>query len=436
MKGLTQTLGTKPSYAKALEWGKLLTITGSAQLAVQAVGLISGILVIRLLPTQEYALYTLANTMLGGMVILADSGISTSVMAHGAKVWQDRVKLGTVLNIGFELRKKLAFVTLVVVIPGLLFLLHHHNVSWLMSLVIATSLVCALFVALSGLLFQIPSVLNQDITRLQKNDVITNIGRLLLTLLTISAFSWAFVAILASVIPQIWSNRNLKKFSISYADLNQKPDPHIRHEILIFIKKRFPIAVFTCLSGQITIWLASIFGSTVAVAQIGAVGRLSLMLNIFNILFNTLMIPRFARLFEGSKLIIVRFIQIQVGLLILNACIIGMVWLFSTEILWILGEKYSNLNQVLVLNIVGSCLNLIAGASLALYTSRGWIMNPVLSIGINLAVIFLSVNILDMTSVQGIMNLNIVTNAVQVLVNVLFFIKCYNLQRRRFKLNS
>ena len=60
-------------------WLKLITITGLAQVIVQAVGFISGILVIRLLPVQEYALYTLANTMLGTMTVLSDGGISTSV---------------------------------------------------------------------------------------------------------------------------------------------------------------------------------------------------------------------------------------------------------------------------------------------------------------------------------------------------------------------
>jgi hypothetical protein len=81
MKMLVQRIYTNLIFAKVFEWGKLITIVGSAQILVQAISLISGILVIRLLPTHEYALYTLANTMLGTMSLLADGGISTGVMS-------------------------------------------------------------------------------------------------------------------------------------------------------------------------------------------------------------------------------------------------------------------------------------------------------------------------------------------------------------------
>ena len=74
------------NYLYLLRWIKLIFVTGSAQIIVQATGLFCGILVIRLLPVNEYALYTLANTMLGTMTVLADSGISSGVMAQGGKV--------------------------------------------------------------------------------------------------------------------------------------------------------------------------------------------------------------------------------------------------------------------------------------------------------------------------------------------------------------
>ena len=48
----TQTQVATPSMRRrAGEWAKLIAITGSAQVMVQAIGFLSGILVIRLLPT-------------------------------------------------------------------------------------------------------------------------------------------------------------------------------------------------------------------------------------------------------------------------------------------------------------------------------------------------------------------------------------------------
>src|SRR5436853_1163 len=140
MKGLVQRIYSNTNYIKAIEWGKHISITGSAQIVVQAIGFISGILVIRLLQTNEYALYTLANTMLGTMIILADGGISAGVMAQGGKVWQDREKLGVVLATGLNLRKKFATASLLIATPILLFLLQRHGASWLMAILVIAAL--------------------------------------------------------------------------------------------------------------------------------------------------------------------------------------------------------------------------------------------------------------------------------------------------------
>lgn len=90
MKELIHRMHSNPKNERVFSWIKLIAVTGSAQVIVQVLGFISGIMIIRMLPTQEYAFYTLANTMLGTMTILADGGIGTGVMAQGGKVWQNR----------------------------------------------------------------------------------------------------------------------------------------------------------------------------------------------------------------------------------------------------------------------------------------------------------------------------------------------------------
>jgi len=152
-----------PKYETIISWGKLISITGSAQILIQALGFASGILVIRLLPVEEYALYTLANTMLGTMTILADGGISTGIMSQGAKVWQDKEKLGAVLATGLYLRRKFAVGSLLVATPVLMYLLLHNNASWLTTLLIVGALIPAFFAALSDSLLEIVPKLHQDI---------------------------------------------------------------------------------------------------------------------------------------------------------------------------------------------------------------------------------------------------------------------------------
>src|SRR5687768_4598743 len=105
-----------------MEWGRLISITGSVQILVQALGLISGILIIRFLSTSEFALYTLANSMLATTTVMADSGIGAGILSNGGKVWDSRENLGKVIATGIDLRRKFALLTLIVALPLLLYL--------------------------------------------------------------------------------------------------------------------------------------------------------------------------------------------------------------------------------------------------------------------------------------------------------------------------
>jgi O-antigen/teichoic acid export membrane protein len=419
MRELVQRISTTAKSDRAVTWLKLISVTGGAQLIIQGIGLISGILIIRLLSTQEYGLYTLANTLLGTMVVLADGGISAGVMSQGGKVWKDKQKLGIVLATGLHLRRKFAKGSLAIAVPLLVYLLRMHGASWYTSLLIVACLVPAFFTALSGTLLQIAPKLNQDIVPLQKNGIIATSARLV-AILSLFVFPWAFIAMLAYGLPQIWANLNLRKISSAYADWSQQPDPIVKKEIISFVKRILPGAIYFCFYGQISIWLISIFGSISSVAQVGALSRLAMVLNLFTVLFTTLVSPRFARLPINKNMLLSRFLQIQFSLLVLSFAIISVVYLFPSEVLWILGKDYSNLKQELVLNVIGSCLSLIAGIAFNLFTSRGWAINPIISIPISVLSIVAGVMFMDVSSLKGVLLLNIFVASVQVLMNGLY----------------
>lgn len=410
------------SYEKIIRWVKLVIISGGSQIIVQAISFLSGIIIIRFLSTKEYAFYTLANTILATMIILADSGITTGVMALGAKVWHDPEKLGSVLVTGLQLRKKFAIGSFIVSTPVLALLLKHHDANWIVVIVILLSLVPVFFATLSGNLLQIPPRLLQDIKPLQKNQIEANGGRLLMLALTILVMPKAFVAVLSSGIPQIWSNKRLRKISEEYVDWNQKFSVEIEKSLLAFIRKILPSSIYVCFSGQITLWLISIFGSTSAVAQVGALARLSVIFTIFSVLFSTIISPRFATMKFDLSLLLKRYLQIQLGLFILSVVIIIFTVFFSTEILWILGNEYTTLNTELSLTVLSGCVSLITGSTVMLYSSRGWVLNPVISISISIMSIILAIKLVDLNTIEGILKLNLIVVIVNMLINNIYFL--------------
>ncbi|WP_216350997.1 MATE family efflux transporter [Mucilaginibacter polytrichastri] len=412
-------MSINPKYSKIVQWAKLISVTGFAQIIVQGLGLVSGILIIRLLPTKEYALYTLVNTMLGTMTVLADGGIGAGVMAQGGKVWKDGDKLGEVLVTGLSLRKKFAIGSLLVAVPILFYLLMHNGASTLKATIIVITLIPAFVAALSDSLLEIAPKLHQDINSLQKNQIIVNILRfLMLGSLLISPF--AAIAILAAGIPRMWGNLKLKKISAGYANWHAEPNPNIQRQILRGVKRILPGSIYYCVSGQVTIWIISVFGNSTTVAQVGALGRLSMMLSVVSIVFTTLIIPSFSKLPDDKTTLLKNYVKIQFVLIGIGALIVGVAYLFPTQILWLLGKSYGNLGSALVKSILGSCIVLASGIMFGLYTARGWAINPVISVPINVSCIILGILVLKVSTIEGALLYNIFIASAEYLINALY----------------
>lgn len=406
-----------PLLERAKSWVKLIGITGSAQIGIQAVGLLSGILIIRILPTTEYAYYTIANTMLGTMIMLANAGIPIGVMAQGGQVWKDKEKLGEVLVTGFDLRKRFIFGSLLVGIPIMAYLLIENGAGWLFTLLLILVLIPSFFSKLTTALLEIAPKLKQDIIHLQKIQVLVNIARLFLLIPIIYFFPYAFLALIPIGISQIWGNVKLKRITARYVNWNQRPNIEIRKKILGTVKRILPEAIYYSISGQITIWLLSIFGSTTSLAQIGALGRIAMIVNLVAVLCGTLIIPRFARLPNAYKLLVSRFVQTLAFVCLILGVLVFLVYLFPSQILWVIGPNYAGLEYEILLAVIGSCLSTFAGITFSLYSSRGWVLNPTISIPLSILTLVAAIIFTDVSTLQGVLSLNIIIGATHLLLH-------------------
>lgn len=426
LKKYVTKLQAHPYYSRTLDWGKLISLTGGAHILVQALGFFSGILIIRLLPVEEYAFYTLANTMLGTMTVLADGGISAGVMSEGGKVWRDKNKLGAVISTGLDLRKKFAIGSLIIAIPILSYLLIHHGASWIMTGMIIISLIPAFYAALSDTLLQIVPKLHQDIPPLQENHVVVGIGRLALTAGFLFVFPLTFLAIYASGIPRIYGNLKLRKIAAPFANYHHEPVPAVRKEILFFVRRLLPGAIYYCISGQLIIWLISIFGSTNAIAEIGALGRLTIILGVVGGILNNLIIPRYARLPDQKEILRNRLFQILFLLIIFCSGIIGIAWFFPKQILFILGGKYNELTTELLLMTIASCLALIGSSINNINSSRGIIPSPVIFIPVIVVTQVLLISFLDLRVVTQVLWISIGAAGIGIIYRIGHFLLWLN----------
>lgn len=405
------------------KWGKLLTITGGAQVAIQGIGFVSGILILRFLSVEEYAYYTLLNSMLGTMTNLADGGISTGVMSESGKCWRDREKLGRVLATGMKLRKQFAIASLLVSLPILYYLLQDKGLPWWQSLLMILSVGPAFWAALSGSLLSVVPKLHQDIDDLLKINVSINVVRLLVTIPAILIFPLSGVAILGSGVGQVFGNFKLRKLSAEKADWDSPSDPEARKAILNTVKRILPGTLYYCISGQIVVWLVAIFSTTESLAQIGALSRLVMVLTLVKMVANMLILPRYARLPDVKRLVVPRFYQVMLILVTICSSIVLFAGFFPNVCLWILGKNYADLEYELVLMITSGCLSMLSGMAYHLTSSRGIIPNPYAIIASTIAIQVITLAfIVDFTTLAGVISFSIISSAGNLIYRLIHFI--------------
>lgn len=408
------------NYHSALKWGKLFTITGGAQIIIQIISFGCGIFIIRNFSVAEYALYTLANTMLGAMNILADGGIVSGVTAEGGKVWQNKFKLGVVVATGMELRKKFSIGSLIVAGSVLIYLLIHNNASWYYALAIFLSLIPVFYANLSDSMLEIAPKLHQDIPELQKNQLKANIGRLVLTLSSVFFLPFAPIAIIANGIPRMIANIKLKKIADKFIDNSQKTNKEVKTRILQIVKRVLPGDIYNIFSTNITVWILSFVGSVGAIAQVGALFRIGAVLSLLTIVFNTIIVPRYSRMLLDKSKLIDNMMKIQMALIGISLCIVFGTWVLDKQIIWLLGNNYKNLENELLLTVIVFCLNIIATITYTLSRCRGWVIHPILSIGINLLSIVIGALIFDLKSLTSVLIFNICISAVLVIMHTFY----------------
>jgi hypothetical protein len=396
-------------YPNLKKWIKLISVTGGTQMMIQAFGLISGLLIIRLMPIKEYAWYTIANTMLGTLTLLSDGGISIGVMAEGGKVWDNNNQLATIVSTGMKLRMKFAIISLIVSIPILTYLLLKQGASFFTCVFIVVGLIPAFYSALSDNLLEIPLKLRQVIVPLQKNQLAAAFFRLTLSTASLFFFPFTAVALIANGIPRIWANFKLKQINKDIIGvLPPIEDEEVRKSIYNVVKRSLPAMIYYCVSGQITIWLVSIFGNNTSVASLGGIGRILVIFTVITAILSNLIIPRFAKLPSNTKTLMAFFIKVNIVLLVFSLVVSLFVFLFSKQILYILGANYSSLTFPLVISAIAGCISLLGSNALSLCLSRGWVINPIISISLSILAFVIGVLTFDVHTIVGITKLNIV----------------------------
>jgi len=407
-----------------VKWLRLLSETSLWQAGVAALGFASGIAVVRLLDVEQYAIYTIANSLLGALVVLGDSGISSGVMSQGGSIWQDRYRLGAVVNTALQICRLFAVAAALVAIPAAVFLLGRHGSPLVQSVAVSVILIPCFVLSVRNTILQIPIKLHQDVRPLQAIQLGSNVVRLLLLGAVLPFAPYALIALGAAAVSTAYANMQISRRSHLYVQEDATRDPAARREIIRIVSRMLPGSIYFCIQGQLAIWLISVFGNTVAVAQIGALGRLGMIASVVSAVATTLAVPRFARLPSDPRLLLRGLLVILLSLV--AACAVGLVivGLFPSALLSILGKAYFGLERELMLMAISTACSLVGGVLISLCFARGFVPSPLLAIPFAIAAQVLFIFLNDMTMLRGVLLMGVgVSSAILVFYSVYLILR-------------
>lgn len=407
-----------PVIRRALYRVRVVGSFASAQAAVQIVGFLSGILLIRHLDQRQYGYFTIANTMQATINVLADIGISIGLVSIGGRVWQDRRRFGELVNTALATRRRLGTIAIIVVTPVLAFMLVKNGASAAQTATLIVLILAGLLVQFSlGVLAVVPR-LRSDLSRIQMIDLTGSAARLIALVALIFIFLDAGVAVAVGSATLLLQYILLHRYVGAVIDMGAPENVEDRRAMRGFIRNQAPSAIFFCLQGQITVFLISVFGHRVnSVAEIGALGRLAMIFAVLSNLLTNVFAPAFARC-ESPRRLRWQYLGIVGGVAAFSVVVLGSAALFPREFLLVLGSKYAHLERELVLVVAGAVGSALTSTLWALNASKAWIAGSWLYIPLTLATQLAMIPLIDFSSVRDVLVFNLVSAVPSLLLNV------------------
>jgi O-antigen/teichoic acid export membrane protein len=383
------------------------------QALVQILGAVSGIFVVRSLTKQDYALFVVANMILGTMVILSDLGVGSALSALAGKWWTDRVRFGQVIRSALSIRSVLVWPVVVICIPILFWLLLKNGAAISYAILICGAIAAGVGFQINNTILTVIPQFHSQFGRLQFVDFLGAVLRL--GLIVAAMFLFINTVIAAAIASVVFGCQYLllKKWAKEKVELHGEPNQSDRGEIFKVVKKQAPNALYYCFQGQITTFLVSILGSSGNIAELGALTRFFIIFTILQTTFRNLYVPRFAK-YETRRDLVRLYLKIVTGFLIVASVPFALLILFPNAFLFVLGAQYHNLGGVLPLLGVTAVLSALAGILVMLNQSRAWIISPITAIGSSVALIAIVAPMVNWKSIHNVLIFQLMTTTLAI----------------------
>ncbi len=340
--------------------------------ATQVIQALTGLIIVRYLSAEQFAILTLAFAFQTTASIYTEMGVGAAILPLVGQNTEDRTKLMRLVSAAFQLRY--LYFGIVSVVCIWLFLVTSQDKGWnpLLTASLLGSILLTLWSSGNINIYSVPLRIRKDLKGIYLAQVLPGVSRLFIVIVLFiaglaNAANLAWIAALA-VVAGGWMIQ--RRADLPHTGNWQQLKPE-RRNLLAFTIPLIPGTIFYALQGQLLVFLAAAFSSTARLAELGALGRLGILFALAGALAGQVIAPWFAKLpleeLTKNYFIVVSGYLTLIGIAVIVASSL------PTPFLWILGPQYSHLSGILPLAFFGSTLALLCGALWTLNHSRGWI---------------------------------------------------------------
>jgi O-antigen/teichoic acid export membrane protein len=376
----------------------------------QVLMLVVGLIVVRNMLNAEYGYYTICIATIGICNSLANSGLSSGFRKIGGEVHENRGDFSTLYVSAVRERQFQSWFVIPASIGIAFFFLYRLEGLWLKSLLLS------LLVGLNALpeLWRSISVEVLLLKSAWRTVQMQNLWSVLLRLVLIAsllAFGLSAGNMLLVNAAALWGV-GWATFRAAKAKL-RLPAPESdeqRREIRQIMNRVLPNACFSVGQQQLGTFLLASRGTVTAVADLGALTRLTAIFGIGVSAVAQIVAPKFARTHNAAAIQRLYWGTLAfVGLI--AVVVLAVTWFFPAQLLWLLGPKYEHLQGPLLLAVVLTMLQVTKAVTMRMNQAKAWILRTARwNILLTLAAIGCGLAVFDTRTLEGVLALMLLSS--------------------------
>ncbi len=340
--------------------------------AMQGVGVLVGLFLVRNLSVSDYAKFGLAAGFQFTTSVLMDLGYASTIIPLVGDRLSDRALVGRYVREAKSHRDRAFWALAPLAAIAFLYITYRQRWAWPTQIILLFSVLLALYSSGPASYYGAPLILYRRLRAFYIPQSVSAFFRLLIyiVLRPLGALNAWSAAVLNAL--NITANGFLlKRRSLQSIEWPQSTDPAIRKEIRDYILPASPAILLGAFHGQIALFLIGVWGSTVNIAQVAALGRLTQVFSVM-LTFNIVIIEPYVARLPRQRLLATYFKLIAIASAGCTAISLFS-FFFPGIFLWPLGPKYAPLRNLIGWVVVTVCINYLAGLIWIMNRSRKWV---------------------------------------------------------------